>query len=158
MSHIVLTRRHIMDALEVKPHVFREWAENLEPYRSQPTQERVPRKFGRRDLLFFCIVKWLIAEFQLPINVIARFSGNLAECLAKPMSTTTPGCLFVNVSSGTVSPIRILTAESGIVIELAPHIRSCNAFFDTSEDTEQTSLPFGLTDIVAQRRKGEVAS
>lgn len=153
MKHIVLTRRHILDALEVKPHVFRKWTERLEPYRSQPTKVRVSREFNRRDLLFFCVIKSLITDFEMSIDVIGRFSGSLAECLAKPTSAVSPGCLFIQAGSSVVAPLRTQASESGTVIELTRHIHTCNAFFDTDE-TEQASLPFGLTDMSAASKKG----
>ena len=139
--------------------VFRQWTRDLEPYRDQATKVRVSRKFDRRDLLFFCIIKSLIADFGIPTAVIARFSGNLKKCLAKPMLATSPACLFIHITSGKVAPVRELELESGIVIDLAPHVWRCNAFFEiTGEEAEQTSLPFGLTDMVEQPRRGEVTS
>jgi len=157
MKHFILTRRHILDALEVKPHVFRQWTRDLEPYRDQATKVRVSRKFNRQDLLFFCIIKSLIADFGMPTAVIARFSGNLKKCLGKPMLAISPACLFIHIPSGKVAPVRAFELESGIVIDLAPHVSRCNTFFEnTGEEAEQASLPFGLTDMVEQSIKNEV--
>ena len=158
MKHIVLTRKHILAALDVKPHVFRQWTEKLDPYRSQESKIRIFRKFDKRDLLFFSVARSLLIYFKIPIEVIGTFSGNLAASLAKPMSAVSPRSIFVNIKSCDVSSYRLLTSESGIVMELEPHFRLCDAFFDCDGEDKQTLLPFGLVDLGGQSRKSGAGS
>lgn len=158
MKHIVLTRKDILDALDVKAHVFRQLVEKLAPYRNQESTIRISRKFNKRDLLFFSVVKFLLFEFCLPTETIGIFSEQLHMCLSRPLSATSPGSIFINMKTGEVVPYRSMASDSGIVVELEPHVRRCNAFFETEDIENQPSLPFNLVDVLEQKRSSEVRS
>ena len=147
MKPLQLTRKHILDALEIKQHLFRQWMECLEPYRSQESQMRVPREFSRADLIFFSIIKSLRVDFHFSLESIKPFSENLARCLASPIPATGSRSLFINLKTGEVSLYQQDFVETGLTVELESHITLCNTFLGLIETDSQTHLPFGLFEI-----------
>ena len=71
---ITFTRKHMLEALDIKEHVLRKWLEMLPPYSLEDTRERQGRRYTGRDLLFFLIVQFLIEKFGISPESISRYA------------------------------------------------------------------------------------
>lgn len=132
----------MLDALGIKLHVFRKWVENLDPYASQEVISRGKRIFGRQDLMFFSIVFSLINDFGMRMDMIAKFSKTLHELLDSQLPFLTPGSVFFDIETYSVSPIRTIIQGSGFIVDLSPHIQRCASYFNNAQPRGNLVLPF----------------
>jgi len=146
MARITFTRKHMLEALAIKAHVLRKWLEVLPPYAYENTCERQGRRYNGRDLYFFLIVQFLIERYGMGLDVIARFSQNLARFLDKHISMSAAGYLVINIDMGEIKIADTgLTVEPSVIMPLETPMTRYRAYLGYDNDEpKQSTLPFAF--------------
>ncbi|MCL4470095.1 MAG: hypothetical protein M1547_02935 [Gammaproteobacteria bacterium] len=155
MPSITFTRKHILEALAIKGHVHRKWLEVLPPYAYENTRERQGRRYNGRDLIFFLIVQFLIEHYGMSLDIIARFSQNLARFLDKPLSMSATGYLVINIDMGEIKVAQTgLTVEPSIIMPLETPLKRYRAYLGHDiDEPKQSTLPFAFK-MLNNRKRG----
>lgn len=156
MPSITFTRKHILEALAIKGHVHRKWLEVLPPYAFENTRERQGRRYNGRDLLFFLIVQFLIENYGMSLDVIARFSQNMAKFLDRPISMSFTGYLVINIDTGEIKVAQAgLMVEPSVIMPLETPLKRYRVYLGHDiDEPKQSVLPFAFEMLNNNRKSG----
>lgn len=155
MPCITFTRKHMLEALAIKEHVFRKWLDMLPPYTYENTCERHGRRYNGKDLLFFLIVQFLIENYGMTLEIIASFSQSLSEFLGKPISISATRYLVISINTGEIKMAQSgMKIEPCIIMPLETPLQRYKAYLGQDIDKpQQSALPF-VFEILSKRKDG----
>ena len=159
MSTIKITASDVRECVGVTRSDLQRWLSTLPPFAADGTVPRHARQFHTTDLIFLLLIKTLVKDIGLKLDVVASFSGPMHEQVSSTSIVERRESAEVRVSMIKPGMWQLAPLEPAIVsftLHIQPAIDVVYRFLGIEAQTVQRDLPLGFIVVDNRRASGDM--
>ncbi|WNC89598.1 hypothetical protein RI103_18280 [Paraburkholderia sp. FT54] len=156
MSTIKITASDVRECVGVTRSDLQRWLSTLPPFATDGTEARHARQFQTTDLIFLLLIKALVKDIGLKLDVVASFSNQLHEQVSSTSFVERRESAEICLSMIEPGMWRLTSPSSEILsltLRLQPAREIVYRFLGVEAQSAQRDLPLGFV-VVGNRRAG----